>query len=145
MTVHRGMCKKRSEDQPYWWIMTVSSPGTVPARQKCPQSGKAPRDTSWEAMLSCFMEQTRRVAWGGFSICFLLILSEARLCVCSLLPLAVSLSLQCRRAVHPAKLSHSPNPTLLSNILPRGRQWDPLVSLCLLSLLRAPPGPVTLF
>lgn len=46
----------------------------------------------------------------------------------------------------PAKPSHSPNPTLLSRIFsPWGRHRAPPGTLCLLSLLRAPPGSVTLF
>lgn len=48
--------------------------------------------------------------------------------------------------LHPAKLSHLPNLTLLARIFsPRGRHRAPPGRLCLLSLPRAPPGPVTLF
>lgn len=40
VTIHRRVCSEKSENHPYQQRVTVSSPRTVSARQKCPLTGK---------------------------------------------------------------------------------------------------------
>lgn len=111
VTVHRRVCSEKTENHPYQQRVTVSSPRTVSARQKCPLTGIASRDISWEAVLNCLMKQSRHTSSGAFSS-LVFCSSSLKLGRVS----ALCCPMQCHWAAHFDKLSHYPHPTLLSRI-----------------------------